>query len=532
MLWIILSVIVAYLFYKYGYKPTQYWKEKGIAHLEHAWPILGNIGLDMMLIRKPFYDVVIDNYNKFPEERYYGMLQFSRPALVIRDLDLIKQIGVKDFDSFTDHMGLIPVEADPLMGGNLFGMRGQKWRDMRATLSPAFTSSKMRGMFTFMSECAKDFANYFLEEAKGKVMEVDMKDLFTRYTNDVIATSSLGIRCDSLRERESSFYRMGKKLTTFNSLTTGIKMMVATVLPKLLTLTKTGFIAKDCADYFRTIILETIDKRTKENIIRPDMIHLLLEARKGNLKHESKVDEGSGFATVEESDINKAGKTLSVELTDEIIAAQALIFFFAGFETSASIMSFMSLELAINTDVQQKLLEEIDEVYKEYGHNITYDVILRMKYLDQVVCETLRKWTPGFQTDRVCVKDYVIQPTKKNEQPIYLEKGCLILIPTAGLHYDPKYFPNPKKFDPDRFSEENRSSIVPGSYMPFGLGPRNCIGSRFALLEIKVLFYHILSKFELTVVKRTCVPIQLATEFNLLVKGGFWLGLKPRDVNV
>lgn len=90
--------------------------------------------------------------------------------------------------------------------------------------------------------------------------------------------------------------------------------------------------------------------------------------------------------------------------------------------------------------------------------------------------ETLRKWTPGFQTDRVCVKDYVIQPTKKNEQPIYLEKGCLILIPTAGLHYDPKYFPNPKKFDPDRFSEENRSSIVPGSYMPFGLGPRNCIG--------------------------------------------------------
>lgn len=99
---------------------------------------------------------------------------------MIRDLDLIKQIGVKDFDSFTDHMGFIPPEADPLMGGNLFSMRGQKWRDMRATLSPAFTSSKMRGMFTFMSECAKDFASYFLEDANGKPIEVDMKDLFTR----------------------------------------------------------------------------------------------------------------------------------------------------------------------------------------------------------------------------------------------------------------------------------------------------------------------------------------------------------------
>lgn len=157
--------------------------------------------------------------------------------------------------------------------------------------------------------------------------------------------------------------------------------------------------------------------------------------------------------------------------------------------------------------------------------------------------------------DRVCVKDYVIQPTREGERPVHIEKGCLIQIPTAGFHYDPNFFPDPNKFDPDRFSEEKRSSIVPGSYMPFGVGPRNCIGkltsptdfirvenysfrllyftgSRFALLEIKVLFYHVLSKFELTVSKKSCVPIQLTREFNLTVKGGFWLGLKPRNLSV
>lgn len=108
------------------------------------------------------------------------MLLFNQPSLVIRDLDLIKQMTIKDFDHFMDHQDFIPVETDPLMGGNLFSMDGQKWREMRAILSPAFTSSKMRGMFTFMSECAKDFANYFLEQSNGKLIEVEMKDMFTR----------------------------------------------------------------------------------------------------------------------------------------------------------------------------------------------------------------------------------------------------------------------------------------------------------------------------------------------------------------
>lgn len=77
-------------------------------------------------------------------------------------------------------MGFVPAEVDPFMGGNLVGLRGRKWRDMRATLSPAFTSSKMKGMFIFMSECARDFTSFFLKECNGKVMEVEAKDLFTR----------------------------------------------------------------------------------------------------------------------------------------------------------------------------------------------------------------------------------------------------------------------------------------------------------------------------------------------------------------
>lgn len=94
-----------------------------------------------------------------------------------------------------------------------------------------------------------------------------------------------------------------------------------------------------------------------------------------------------------------------------------------------------------------------------------------------MIIETLRKWPSAILTDRLCTKPYTIPSSKKNEQPVTLEKGSAIIIPIVAIHYDPKYFPEPDRFDPERFSEENKASIVAGSYMPFGIGPRNCIGN-------------------------------------------------------
>lgn len=153
---------------------------------------------------------------------------------MIKDLELIKQIAVKNFDHFTDHLPIFPEEADALMGKNLFSMHGQRWREMRATLSPAFTSSKMKGMFMLMSDCAKNTVNYLVKESNGKLLEIEAKDLFSRYTNDVIATASFGIKCDSLSEPKNAFYTMGKKITNFDGLVNTIKFLVAASAPKVL----------------------------------------------------------------------------------------------------------------------------------------------------------------------------------------------------------------------------------------------------------------------------------------------------------
>lgn len=206
------------------------------------------------------------------------------------------------------------------------------------------------------------------------------------------------------------------------------------------------------------------------------MIHLLLETRKGRLQIETELakETDTGFATVEESFYGKSQKKLAI--TDDLITAQALVFFIAGFETSSTTLSFLSYLLAVNQDVQSKLREEIDDVLERSEGKINYEELLKMKYLDQVVSETLRLYPPGYILTRICTKDYQLVAKKSNENDLLVSKGTIVVIPVVGVHMDPEYFPNPRKFNPDRFSDENKADIVPGTYMPFGSGPRNCIG--------------------------------------------------------
>lgn len=122
------------------------------------------------------------------------MFDSDKLLLAIRDPELIKQITVKDFEHFLDHRSLI--EVGPLFGKSLFMLTGQKWRDMRATLSPAFTGSKMRQMFQLVVDCSEQTTKILLKRARAtpELQSTEMKDLFTRFASDVIATSAFGIQ--------------------------------------------------------------------------------------------------------------------------------------------------------------------------------------------------------------------------------------------------------------------------------------------------------------------------------------------------
>ncbi|CAG2064945.1 unnamed protein product, partial [Timema podura] len=144
-------------------------------------------------------------------------------------------------------------------------------------------------------------------------------------------------------------------------------------------------------------------------------------------------------------------------------------------------MSFCMYELALNQDIQDRLRVEVDDALQAHGDVMTYEAVQDMHYLDRIISETLRKYPPAPNLYRKCTVPYPIPGTS-----ITLEQGTRVLIPAYAIHHDPEFYPEPEKFDPERFTEENKASRPSCTYLPFGEGPRICIGVRFGLLQVKV----------------------------------------------
>ncbi|XP_026324875.1 cytochrome P450 9e2-like [Hyposmocoma kahamanoa] len=526
-IWLVCIVAAVCLFFqqKYGF-----FKRRGVK-TPRIIPPFGTM-LSIVLQREHFSEQMVKVYNQFSDQRFYGLFTFATPTLMVRDIELIKKITIKDFESFLDHNTVINEKNDPLFGRNLVSLKGHEWKDMRSTLSPAFTSSKMKMMLPLMVEVGDRMIVSLkkkIKESEKDYMDLDAKDLTTRYANDVIASCAFGLKVDSHMDENNQFYTMGKTASNF-SFRQLLMFFVLMIVPKVADILKWNLFPEYVQRFFRTLVMDTMQNRELKQIIRPDMIHLLMEAKKGKLTHDEKSsqDMDAGFATVEESSVGQ--KEIKRVWSDDDLCAQAILFFIAGFETVSSAMSLLLYELAVNPDVQEKLYQEIRENEAKNNGKFDYNSIQNMVYMDMVVSETLRLWPPGVGLDRYCNRDYNLgKPNDKSTEDYIIRKGEALQIPVWAIHRDPAYYSNPDKFDPERFSIENKHKILPFTYIPFGLGPRNCIGSRFALCEVKVMAYQLLNAFEVSPSEKTTIPPKMdPSSFNIRLKGGHWIQYKAR----
>lgn len=422
-------------------------------------------------------------------------------------------------------------QVDRIFSKNLFSLFDQKWRDMRVTLTPIFTSSKMKTMFGLLSDHAQDFVKFFEEtaERKGKVI-LDTKNIFGRFTADGISTSVLGFEGDCLRNEQSYAYRITQKmLDEVFSTSANFKLIFASVMPKLYHLTGLQLLSEEVIDFFRRVVVDVIKEREQKGISRPDVIQLLLQVKKGQLQENDRDvndKELANFSANIEYDVGSKQNNIT-KFDDEDLIAQGFVFFGAGFETTSSLLLLTSYELAWNPEIQKTLIEEIDQSLKESkGKPVTYEALHKLKFLDMIISESLRKWPPAPQTDRSCTKDYDLKVSEG--RTLKIKKGDLIYLPIYGIQHDPNYFENPEKFDPSRFSDENKVKINPGTYLPFGIGPRVCIGSRFALMEAKLLLFNVLSKFTIEVCDETPKKLTMKTTFQFGIVEKIILEFKPR----
>lgn len=207
---------------------------------------------------------------------------------------------------------------------------------------------------------------------------------------------------------------------------------------------------KRIQDFFLRIINEAVEYRETNKIRRNDYFDMLLQ-----LKNNGKL----------EGDSTTVGKISYTDLT-----AACFVFFIAGFETSSTALSYALYELAINQELQDRTREEIEKVLQNHDGEITYEAIMNMDFADRVINESLRKYTPGNVLMRRCTKNYTVPGSN-----IVIEKGKFVFLPMHAIHNDPEYFPEPEKFDPDRFLPENSKERNPFAFLPFGEGPRICM---------------------------------------------------------
>ncbi|KXJ68076.1 hypothetical protein RP20_CCG006036 [Aedes albopictus] len=529
VLFLLIVVGVLVVIHRRITKFYEYFHDKPIPSMA-AGPPFGSVG---PLYRKKysFNDFIKMTYDKYPGVKVFGLFDMTTKLFVIRDPELIKKVTVKDFDYFVNRRPTFGQSKDAhdemLFSKTLLVLNDQKWRDMRATLSPAFTGSKMRAMFELIQDYSSRMVEILKDQSQATgYVDYDMKDCFGRVANDIIATCAFGLQVESLKNRENEFYETGKKMFNLNRPSVILRILGFNMFPNLMTKMGIDLIDAEHNQYFSKIIKDAVRTRETRGIVRPDMIHLLVQAKKGVLKGQPEtVEANSGFAMVEESEVGKSSTAKAI--TESELIAQCLVFFLAGFDSVSGGMVFMAYELAVNPDVQQRLYEEIVETNKQLGGKPpTYDTFQQMPYMDMVVSETLRKWPAG-AFDRKCERDYVLDDEAGLKFTI--DRGACVWIPVHGIHRDPKYYPNPDKFDPERFSESNRSNLDMTMYMPFGAGPRNCIGSRFALMEIKAIMYALLLNFRLERNGKTSVPLELVKGFaGLNGEGGIHLRLALR----
>lgn len=230
-------------------------------------------------------------------------------------------------------------------------------------------------MFETMAACSEDLTNTL----RGHTLiedPVDIKEVVSRYTTDVIGRCAFGIECNTLQNPQSEFRRYGKRIFDPKGLEK-VRALLTLFLPhKLLKALHVVQITPDIAKFFMGIVRDTASYREDNNIHRNDFMHLVLQ-----LKNRGKLSED------ETLEIKATGSASDTEerLTFNELAAQCFLFFIAGFETSASTMNFALLELAMNKDIQERLRQEIETVLKKYDGKISYEAIMEMKYLNMVV---------------------------------------------------------------------------------------------------------------------------------------------------
>lgn len=509
--WILTGAFATLLLYYYFVRPWRFFQRYAIEY-DCGIPPFGSYYRRIFQI-EPWSVTLQKLYSKYPNERVVGLHEIGgEPAFLIRDPELVKQITIRDFSHFVSRYSGVNKTLDPLIGHELTNLKNDEWRRIRNLLTPLFTSQKFKQiMVPSLVETRVDLINYLKDELAKcddikQVLDVDMMELSTRSGIDGFCLAALGIKTDSLRKNDDGFYAVGKSYTNHLENITGSEYFSILRSPYIMKYIFGKTLTTQQDDlFYRNTFTNIADSRIIRQIKRNDYLRLLQSLR-DEQDYDTNVTHSSGkfFASFYYLSLQHLLLPVNhfvcflflnfIDYTEAEIISQLFEFYESVITENNVIMTFLAQQLAQNTDIQNRVYDEFWKIQQNLEDQpLTYESLKEMKYMDMVISEGLRMCPIATELQRRATKRYTLEDNNGVKIPI--KPGDAIWIPIYALQMDEKYFPNPMVFDPERFNDENKVKHISGSYAPFGMGPRDCIGCRYATIELKITFYYLLINF-------------------------------------
>ncbi|XP_065909836.1 cytochrome P450 3A24-like isoform X2 [Dysidea avara] len=455
---------------------------------------------------------------KFGEEmvaKYGPVVGFyvgCHPYILVTDLDILKQVLIKDFDHFTDRVQLLGLQTiSYIVHKGLLTTKGDHWRRSRKILSPTFSTLKLKIMAPIMQDCSDHMMQRFTESCDSGIA-VDVFSWYGNYTMDVLLSTSLGASSEDMGEHGALVAAVANAMaaqqtgSALNALTTRV---LFSNFPWLLPFIR-YFNQKSpyglSWQYMEVTAKKLVQERRSHGNKgkRKDILELILAAR----------EDEEGFAKTPNKNTTKG-------LHDSEIVAHITHFFIAGYETTSTCLAYTSYLLALNQDKQDELYREIEQFYNENPTATTYEACQGVQYLDMVLCESLRFYPPVSRSARVAGETVIING-------VTIPKGAVVEVPIELTHRNPELWPDPDKFIPERFLPGEKEKRHPCAFIPFGGGPRNCIGLRFAMLEAKMLLVPIIRQMKFVACADTEIPLKRKLGLTVAPANGVYLLLQSR----
>ncbi|XP_017884322.1 cytochrome P450 6a2-like [Ceratina calcarata] len=479
-----LILLIFYLLVRFTY-----WKRNGIPTARGCYPFFGHM-LPVLTLNTSMSDVVRKVYDDYQNCSMVGIYKVTQPALIIRDPNLIRSVLISNVSSFHKNAMESNPNVDSLINNHPFFNDGEVWLTGRKHLTYAFSGSRLRNLFIAISGVCKKFQRFIDRQLeKDNKYDVEFKYLFTKFTGEVVANAGLGIegRCFEDEDHPTAFDQIGRAVFK-TSLFDRFVILVLTLFPKLNRLMKIDVVPKDVDQLFRGIVDEYLSMKEKESTPRFDFLHLMMELEKTG----EKVDKNA-------------------------LASHAFTFYADGLETSSITLSYVGYQLAVHQDVQKKLRDEVKSMIEKHGE-LTYDALAEMKYMEQVINESQRCYPAADMLQKSCTKECVLEGP--DGLSCRVKPDTHIILPLGSLQSDSKYWPDPQTFDPERFNPERKQTIEKMAFLPFGDGPRMCVGMRLAMLQMKACLATLVNNYKLELSPKTKLPFKTITVFELILPVG------------